>query len=76
MITWLITGILAGFIGCKLNGKEGKGCLVDLLLGLVGASLGGWLFDLLNISWGGIIGEIGVAAIGAAILIWLVNKLC
>ena len=75
MIESIICGILAGFIACRLNKKEGKGCLVDLLLGIVGAAFGGWLFDALNINWGGLIGQIGTAAIGAAILLWVWNKL-
>lgn len=75
MLTGIITGVIAGFIGCKLSGREGKGCLVDLILGLVGGWLGGWLFAVLGIHWGGILGEIGTAAVGAMIFIVLWEKL-
>ncbi len=74
-IAGIIIGIIAGFIGCKLTGAEGKGCIIDLLLGLAGGWFGGWLFAFLGISWGGILGEIATAAIGAALLIWLWNKI-
>lgn len=75
MIYSIITGIIAGFIGCKLSGREGKGCLVDLILGLVGGWLGGWVFALLGIHWAGVIGQIGTAAIGALLFIWLWEKI-
>ena len=75
MIYSIITGIIAGFIGCKLTGREGKGCLLDLILGIVGAAVGGWLFAFLGLHWPGFIGEIGTGAIGAALFIWVFSKL-
>ena len=51
MIEAIITGILAGFIAAKLTGGEGKGCWIDLFLGLVGGVVGNWLLGLLGISW-------------------------
>ena len=75
MIYSICVGILAGYIACKLTNREGKGCLVDLLLGIVGGALGGWLFSLFDITWGGPIGDIGCAAIGAVVLLWIWNKL-
>lgn len=71
MIWTIIVGILAGFIASKLMKHEGSGCLVDLLLGLVGGWLGGHVLEWLNISWKGTIGEIGTAVVGAVILLWL-----
>ena len=47
MIEAIITGILAGFIAAKLTGGEGKGCWIDLFLGLVGGVVGNWLLGLL-----------------------------
>ena len=71
-----IIGIIAGFIACKLTNREGKGCIIDLLLGIVGGAVGGWLFGILGIHAGaGIIGEIITAVVGAVVVLWLWNKL-
>jgi len=75
MIWSIIAGILAGFIASKLTDGNGKGCIIDLVLGIIGGALGGWLFELLDISWGGVIGQIGTAVIGAVIFLFLWNKL-
>ena len=75
MITGIIIGILAGFLACKLTNREGKGCLINFLLGIVGGAVGGWVFDLLGISTSSLIGELITATIGAALVLWIWNKL-
>lgn len=45
ILAWIILGLLAGFIGSKIVNKSGEGIIVDILLGIVGAVLGGWLFN-------------------------------
>ena len=74
MLWSIIAGIIAGFIASKLTDGSGKGCLIDLILGIIGGALGGWLFELLNISWGGVIGQIGTAVIGAVIFLFIWKK--
>ena len=44
ILAWLILGLLAGFIGSKIVNKRGEGLLLDIVLGIVGAFVGGWLF--------------------------------
>jgi len=44
-IAWIILGLISGFIASKIVNKSGEGILVDILLGIVGAFLGGWLFN-------------------------------
>ncbi len=44
IIAWIILGLIAGFIASKIVNKTGEGLLVDILLGIVGAIVGGWLF--------------------------------
>ena len=44
-LAWIVLGLLAGFIGSKIVNKSGEGILVDILLGIVGAIVGGWLFN-------------------------------
>ena len=48
LITWIILGLIAGFIASKLVNKRGEGVLLDILLGIGGALVGGWLFSLLG----------------------------
>lgn len=75
MICGIITGIFIGFLASKLYSGHGKGCLMNFILGLVGGTFGGWLFEQLHISWGGLIGEIGTGVVGALLLLWFWNKM-
>ncbi len=45
-LAWIVLGLIAGFIGSKIVNKSGEGVLMDILLGIVGAVLGGWLFNM------------------------------
>ena len=45
IISWIVLGLLAGFIGSKVVNKSGEGVLLDILLGIVGAVVGGWVFS-------------------------------
>ena len=44
IIAWIILGLIAGFIASKIVNKSGEGFLLDIVLGIVGALVGGWLF--------------------------------
>ena len=44
IIGWIILGLIAGFIASKIVNKEGEGFFVDIVLGIIGALVGGWLF--------------------------------
>jgi len=46
IIAWLVLGLLAGFIGSKIVNKTGEGILMDILIGIVGAVVGGWVAGL------------------------------
>ena len=46
IIAWLILGLIAGFIGSKIVNKSGEGLVLDIVLGIVGAVVGGFLFSL------------------------------
>jgi uncharacterized membrane protein YeaQ/YmgE (transglycosylase-associated protein family) len=45
ILAWVVLGPLAGFIGSKIVNKTGEGLLLDIVLGIVGAVVGGWLFN-------------------------------
>jgi uncharacterized membrane protein YeaQ/YmgE (transglycosylase-associated protein family) len=46
VLGWLILGLLAGFIGSKIVNKSGEGLLLDIVLGIIGAMVGGYLFTM------------------------------
>jgi uncharacterized membrane protein YeaQ/YmgE (transglycosylase-associated protein family) len=75
-LIWQIAiGILAGFLAGKIMRGRGYGLLIDLLLGIVGSMLGGWVFRLLGLSASGLVGALVVATIGAVLLIVIVRSL-
>lgn len=70
LIWWLIVGGIAGLLAGLVMKGGGYGVVADILLGIVGAFVGGWAFGLLGVgTGGGLIGSIVVAFIGACILI-------
>ena len=73
LIWTIIIGILAGFIASKLVSGSGKGLLVDLILGIVGSVLGGWIFTLLGLGAYGLIGQLIMAVVGAVVLLLLIR---
>lgn len=76
IIWWLIVGLFAGWITGKIMGGPGKGALMDIIVGLIGALAGGFLMRLLGFSSeGGMIYTIFVAVIGAVILTWLYRRM-
>ncbi len=74
LIGFLIIGIIAGWLAGKITKGSGFGLLGDLVVGVVGAFLGGFLFHLLGLFPGsGLIPSLIVAVIGAVVLLWLIR---
>ena len=48
IVAWIVLGLIAGFIASKLVNKSGEGLVLDILLGVVGAVVGGFLFSLVG----------------------------
>ena len=46
IIAWIVLGLVAGFIASKIVNKSGDGLVIDIVLGVVGAVVGGWLFNM------------------------------
>jgi uncharacterized membrane protein YeaQ/YmgE (transglycosylase-associated protein family) len=71
VFAWIILGLIAGFIGSKIVNKQGEGLVLDLVLGIVGAIAGGWLFNTFGAS--GVTGlnlySLGVAVVGAIVVL-------
>ena len=70
-LAWIVLGLLAGFIGSKIVNNRGEGVLLDIVLGIVGAIVGGWLFNTFGTS--GVTGlnlySLLVAVIGSVVLL-------
>ncbi len=73
LILFLVIGILAGFLAGKIMKGSGFGVLGDLVIGVVGAFLGGWLFSLFGIVAGGLLGALVTAVVGALFLLYLIR---
>jgi uncharacterized membrane protein YeaQ/YmgE (transglycosylase-associated protein family) len=71
----IIIGILAGFIAGKVVKGHGMGTLMDLLIGIVGSVLGGWIFTLLGLAAYGLIGQLVMATVGAVVLLLIVRAI-
>ena len=69
VIAWLLIGLIAGWLAGKVSRGRGFGCIADILIGVIGAFLGGWIFTKLGIFGGGFIYSIAAATIGAIVLV-------
>lgn len=75
LIWFLIIGLAAGWLAGKVMKGSGYGLIGDLIIGVVGAFLGGWIFGLLHIAAGGLLGLLVTAFVGAVVLVWLLRML-
>jgi uncharacterized membrane protein YeaQ/YmgE (transglycosylase-associated protein family) len=73
LIGWILIGLIAGWLAGKISRGEGYGCIADIILGLVGSLLGGWIFTRLGIFGGGFIYSLAAATLGAVILVSIVH---
>jgi uncharacterized membrane protein YeaQ/YmgE (transglycosylase-associated protein family) len=73
LISWIVLGLIAGFIGSKIVNKTGEGLILDVVLGVVGAVIGGYLFNLFGAQ--GVTGlnlwSLLVAVIGAVVVLMI-----
>jgi uncharacterized membrane protein YeaQ/YmgE (transglycosylase-associated protein family) len=69
IIAWLLLGLIAGWLAGKLARGRGFGCITDIILGLIGSVVGGWVFTKLGIFGGGFIFSLAAATLGAVILV-------
>ncbi len=77
IIAWLVMGLIVGALAkWIMPGKDPGGVIVTIIIGIVGAMIGGWLSTLLGIGRvdGFNLGSIATATVGALILLWLYRK--
>jgi uncharacterized membrane protein YeaQ/YmgE (transglycosylase-associated protein family) len=72
-LAWIVLGLIAGFIGSKIVNRTGEGLIMDIVLGIIGAVVGGWLAGFMG--WAGVSGlnlySIAIA-VGGAVVVLLV----
>ena len=72
VLGWIVLGLIAGFIGSKIVNHSGQGFLLDIVLGIIGAVVGGFLFTVLGAT--GVTGfnlySMFVAVVGAVVVLW------
>jgi uncharacterized membrane protein YeaQ/YmgE (transglycosylase-associated protein family) len=73
LIGWILIGLIAGWLAGKISRGAGYGCITDIVLGLVGSVLGGWLFMKLGILGGGFLTSLAAATVGAIIVVAIVH---
>ena len=73
-LVWIIVGLVAGFLASRLVKGGGYGLIGDLIVGLVGAVIGGFLVGFFVHTTVGLFGSIVVAFIGAVILLFIVRS--
>jgi len=70
-LAWIVLGLVAGFVGSKIVNKQGEGLFMDIVLGIIGAVVGGWLFNMFGAS--GVSGlnlySLAVAVLGAIVVL-------
>ena len=76
IIAWIVIGLVAGWLANVILGGRGGGLLYNLAVGLVGAIVGGLIFDALRIFPAGFVGALVSATVGAVVflLIWRAIK--
>ncbi len=72
-VWYVIIGIVAGFLAGKIMRGGGFGLPLNLLIGIIGGVLGGWVFGLVGIATTGLIGSLITSVVGAILLLWIVS---
>ncbi|RVB79851.1 MULTISPECIES: GlsB/YeaQ/YmgE family stress response membrane protein [unclassified Mesorhizobium] len=76
ILSWIILGVIDGFIGSKIVNKSGQGLVLDIILGIVGAVVGGLIFSAFGAS--GVTGlniySLIVAVLGSVVVLWAYHQ--
>ena len=73
-IWFLLIGLIAGWLAGQIMKGKGFGLGGNLIIGVIGALLGGFLFGLLGLSSNSLLGSLVTATVGAIVLLFLVGK--
>lgn len=75
LLAFIFIGLVAGWLASKIMKGKGSGLLINLVIGVVGAFIGGKVLGFVGIESNNLIGSILTAIFGAIILLWIVNQI-
>lgn len=70
---WIVIGLIAGWLAGKISRGRGFGCITDIILGIVGSFIGGWIFMRLGLFGGGFLYSLAAATVGAVLLVLIAH---
>ena len=70
---WIVIGLIAGWLAGKISRGRGFGCITDIILGIVGSFIGGWIFMKLGLFGGGFLYSLAAATVGAVLLVLIAH---
>lgn len=77
ILAWIVLGLIAGFVGSKIVNRRGEGLMLDIVLGVVGAVAGGFVFNLFGAS--GVTGlniySLIVAVVGSVVVLLIYHAI-
>ncbi len=74
LLPFILIGLIAGALAGRLVSGHGYGILGDIVVGIIGAFLGGWIFSrFFGVEGGGFVVSVLIALVGAVILLWLIR---
>lgn len=74
-LTFIIVGLLAGWLAGVITRARGFGCIMDIVIGVIGAVVGGWLLSLIDITPDSFLGYVGTATVGAVLFLLVLNAI-
>ncbi len=74
LFSWLIVGLLAGWIAGTVTRGQGFGCITNVIIGVIGAFVGGLILEVLNVDGtAGFLESLAIATLGAIVLLAIAN---
>lgn len=73
LIWFILIGLAAGWLASRIMRRSSLGLVGNIVVGILGAVIGGYIFDFLNISARGILGSLVTAVVGAIVLLYLIS---
>jgi uncharacterized membrane protein YeaQ/YmgE (transglycosylase-associated protein family) len=73
LVLFLLIGLAAGWLASRLMKGKGFGLLGDMVIGVIGAMLGGWVFGVLGLAAVGLLGRFVTATVGAVLLLYVIR---
>ncbi len=74
-LAFILVGLIAGWLAGLITQAGGLGCLLDIVVGIIGAVIGSYLFSLIGVRPASFLGWLGTATVGAVLLLLVINAI-